>query len=189
MSEFDEELAALVPAARQGDRRALKRLISLIYPKVLRYARARIGGGKSPTPEDVAQDVCLAVNNALPTYADQGKPFMAFVYGVAFNKVADAHRTLARDRLIPQEEMPDEVDVRHNPEETALTLDGSNRVRALLDCLNDKARDILILRIFVGLSAEETAEIVGSTPGAVRVAQHRALATLRKNIDTTSLTG
>ncbi|AEX41262.1 RNA polymerase sigma-70 factor, ECF subfamily [Corynebacterium diphtheriae 31A] len=35
----------------------------------------------------------------------------------------------------------------------------------------------------MGLSAEETAEIVGSTPGAVRVAQHRALATLRKAIE------
>ena len=31
-------------------------------------------------------------------------------------------------------------------------------------------------------SAEETAEIVGSTPGAVRVAQHRALSQLRKAV-------
>ncbi|MFD7659655.1 RNA polymerase subunit sigma, partial [Actinosynnema sp. NPDC059797] len=31
-----------------------------------------------------------------------------------------------------------------------------------------------------GMSAEETAEMVGSTPGAVRVAQHRALLRLRK---------
>jgi len=39
-----------------------------------------------------------------------------------------------------------------------------------------------VLRIVVGLSAEETAEIVGASPGAVRVAQHRALIRLRKNI-------
>jgi RNA polymerase sigma-70 factor (ECF subfamily) len=32
----------------------------------------------------------------------------------------------------------------------------------------------------VGLSAEETANAVGSTAGAVRVAQHRALARLRR---------
>ena len=60
---------------------------------------------------------------------------------------------------------------------------GSNRVRALLDLLSDKAREIVILRVFVGLSAEETAEIVGSTAGAVRVAQHRALATLRRALE------
>jgi RNA polymerase sigma-70 factor (ECF subfamily) len=32
------------------------------------------------------------------------------------------------------------------------------------------------------MSAEETAEAVGSTPGAVRVAQHRALARLKSEI-------
>jgi RNA polymerase sigma-70 factor (ECF subfamily) len=41
-----------------------------------------------------------------------------------------------------------------------------------------KQRDIIVLRIFFGMSAERTAEIVGSTPGAVRVAFHRALARL-----------
>jgi RNA polymerase sigma-70 factor (ECF subfamily) len=48
--------------------------------------------------------------------------------------------------------------------------------------LPDKQREILLLRVVVGLSAEETAEAVGSTPGAVRVAQHRALTRLRKEL-------
>ena len=52
----------------------------------------------------------------------------------------------------------------------------------LLQVLPAKQREILILRVVVGLSAEETAEAVDSTPGAVRVAQHRALARLRTEI-------
>ena len=48
-----------------------------------------------------------------------------------------------------------------------------------MQVLPEKQREILILRIVVGMSAEETAEAVGSTPGAVRVAQHRALAKLK----------
>jgi RNA polymerase sigma-70 factor, ECF subfamily len=36
-----------------------------------------------------------------------------------------------------------------------------------------------VLPVVVGLSADETAEAVNSTPGAVRVMQHRALARLR----------
>ena len=40
-------------------------------------------------------------------------------------------------------------------------------------------RDNCRQRVVVGGSAEETAEAVGSTPGAVRVAQHRALGRLR----------
>lgn len=50
----------------------------------------------------------------------------------------------------------------------------------LLRILPDKQREIVVLRIVVGLSAEETAGVVGSTAGAVRVAQHRALTRLRK---------
>jgi RNA polymerase sigma-70 factor (ECF subfamily) len=46
--------------------------------------------------------------------------------------------------------------------------------------LPPKQREILVLRVVVGLSAEETADAVNSTPGAVRVAQHRALSRLRK---------
>ena len=45
--------------------------------------------------------------------------------------------------------------------------------------LPNRQREILLLRVVAGLSAEETAEMVGSTPGAVRVAQHRALVGLR----------
>ena len=50
----------------------------------------------------------------------------------------------------------------------------------LLEVLPAKQREIVVLRVVVGLSAEETADAVGSTPGAVRVAQHRALARLRR---------
>ena len=108
---------------------------------------------------------------------------MAFVYGIAFNKVADAHRAMARDKLSPVEEVPDTEVATITPEDAAMVSVGSNAVRALLDSLNEKARDIVILRVFVGLSAEETAEVMGSTPGAVRVAQHRALSKLRKQLD------
>ena len=58
----------------------------------------------------------------------------------------------------------------------------SEQMAQLLRILPAKQREILLLRVVVGLSAEETADAVGSTPGAVRVAQHRALARLRKTL-------
>lgn len=180
MSDLDEQLAALVPRAQAGHRRSLSKIIRLIHPPVLRYARSRIGGSRFPTPEDVAQEICLAVANSIGSYQDQGRPFMAYVYGVAQNKVTDAHRALGRDKTNPTDEVPDVPATGITPEEHALVLDGSNEMRRLLDTLNDNARHIVILRVFVGLSAEETAEVVGSTPGAVRVAQHRAITQLRK---------
>ncbi|WP_408932011.1 sigma-70 family RNA polymerase sigma factor [Corynebacterium sp. YSMAA1_1_D6] len=181
--DSDKELADLVPLAVDGSRRALQDIMRIIHPQVLRYCRARIGGNRQPTADDVAQEICLAVATSISSYKDKGRPFMAYVYGIASHKVTDAHRTLSRDQSHPTDEVPDEVVTDATPEESALVEDGSNRVRALLDTLSDKARDIIILRVFVGLSAEETAEIVDSTPGAVRVAQHRALAHLRKTLD------
>ena len=49
----------------------------------------------------------------------------------------------------------------------------------LLDQLPPMQREILILRIATGLSADDTATALGTTAGAVRVAQHRALTKLR----------
>ena len=182
MSDKEQELAALVPHAVDGSRRALQKVLRIIHPQVLRYCRARIGGGRQPTAEDVAQEICLAVATSIGSYEDKGRPFMAYVYGIAFNKVTDAHRAMGRDKSTPTEEIPEDSARDATPEEWALETDGSNRMRALLDTLSDKAKNIVILRVFNGLSAEETAEIVGSTPGAVRVAQHRALAQLRKTL-------
>ena len=36
---------------------------------------------------------------ALPGYRDQGRPFLAFVYGIAAHKVADAHRAATGKEL------------------------------------------------------------------------------------------
>jgi len=182
VSDKEQELADLVPHAVDGSRRALQKVLRIIHPQVLRYCRGRIGGGRQPTAEDVAQEICLAVATSIGSYEDKGRPFMAYVYGIAFNKVTDAHRALGRDKSTPTEEIPEDSAREATPEEWALEADGSNRMRALLDTLSDKAKNIVILRVFNGLSAEETAAIVGSTPGAVRVAQHRALAQLRKNL-------
>src|SRR5262249_25268945 len=53
------------------------------------------------------------------------------------------------------------------------------QARALLAHLPTHLRELLILRFVTGLSAEETGNVLGMSAGAVRVAQHRALARLR----------
>ena len=65
------------------------------------------------------------------------------------------------------------------PEDHAVRLDNARRARALLARLPDQQRELLMMRVAVGLSAEETGRALGMSPGAVRVAQHRAVARLR----------
>lgn len=182
MNKAGDGIDVLVGAAINGDRSAVERLLRSIQPLVVRYCRARVGRQERSyaSADDVAQEVCLAVLSALPSYRDQGRPFLAFVYGIAAHKVADAHRTAARNKSEPVPEFPDTPELRDGPEQRAMSGELSGRMARLMSTLPPKQREILVLRVVVGLSAEETADAVGSTPGAVRVAQHRALNRLRK---------
>jgi RNA polymerase sigma-70 factor (ECF subfamily) len=184
MSIPGERLDAAVAEAAAGSRDALREVVETIRPIVVRYVRARIGAAERSglSADDVAQEVCLAAIQALPRYQDQGRPFLAFVYGIASHKVADAHRAAARNKSDPTDVVPERYSLDAGPEQMALRSDSAARMDKLLALLPDKQREILTLRIVVGLSAEETAEAVGSTPGAVRVAQHRALARLKSEI-------
>ena len=179
-----ERLDAAVAEAVAGSRDALREVVETIRPIVVRYVRARIGSAERVglSADDVAQEVCLAAIQALPRYQDQGRPFLAFVYGIASHKVADAHRAAARNKSDPTDVVPERFSLADGPEQMALNSDSAARMNRLLSVLPEKQREILTLRIVVGMSAEETAEAVGSTPGAVRVAQHRALARLKAEI-------
>lgn len=53
-------------------------------------------------------------------------------------------------------------------------------VTEALNALPEQQRETVVLRYYLGLSARQIAETVGSTEGAVRVATHRALARLRE---------
>ncbi|MGW6446171.1 sigma-70 family RNA polymerase sigma factor [Lentzea sp. NPDC055074] len=176
----DEHVARAVA----GDRAAIERLLGTIRPLIVRYCRARVGSFASA--DDVAQDVCLAVLTSLPSYRDQGRPFLAFVYGIAAHKVADSFRSFSRNKAEAVSELPESMDTAAGPEQRAMQGELSDQMATLLRVLPEKQREIVVLRVMVGLSAEETAEAVGSTPGAVRVAQHRALSRLRKELSTAS---
>lgn len=174
--------AELARRAAARDPEAVAALLAQIRPGLVRYCRARLGriGGAYTTADDVAQEVCLAVLRALPGYRDQGRPFSAFVYGIAAHKVVDAQRAAIRNAAVTSGvALPDEPDGDPGPEQRAVATDLARRLSALLTCLTDVQREIVLLRVAVGLTADEVGAIVGMSPAAVRVAQSRALARLR----------
>lgn len=174
------ELNNVAAEASAGDERARDTLLEMIRQPILRYCRARVGPAvRLQTGEDVAQDVLMAVCEALPRYRPSEVPAMAFIYGIARNKVADSLRASGRDKSDPTDEVPDRVSSAVEPETGALRSADARQLRALLDKLPSSHREVLVLRVAMQFSAEETARTVGSTPGAVRVTQHRALTRLR----------
>jgi RNA polymerase sigma-70 factor, ECF subfamily len=173
-------LRDLADLAISGQPEAIESLIEQVRPMVVRYCRARLGriSGQYHVADDVAQEVCIAVLSALPRYRDMGRPFASFVFGIASHKVADAVRTATR-AAVPTEDLPDGPDENPGPEEMVVAYIEAQRARDLLARLPGHQRELLVLRVVAGLTAEETGNVLGMSAGAVRVAQHRALARLR----------
>ncbi|HET6211370.1 MAG TPA: RNA polymerase sigma factor ShbA [Micromonosporaceae bacterium] len=174
--------AELVRRGVRGDRDAVAQILAAARPWVLRYCLARLGriNGSYATAEDVAQDVCLTLLRVLPRYREVGRPFAAFIYGIANHKVSEAVR-VARRRppQAPLTELTDHPDPTDGPEPLAIAADLSARLRRMLDRLPHTQREVIVLRVAVGLSTEQVAAILGISPSGVRVAQHRALKRLR----------
>jgi RNA polymerase sigma-70 factor (ECF subfamily) len=169
------ELAAL--AVRAPDARDV--LLTRVRDMALRYARVRLGRfGAEDTAQDVAQEVCMAVVTALPTYEERGVPFEAFVYTITSRKLADAQRAAMRGPA-PVADLPDGPDDGPSPESVAVMRDDAATAMTLMQQLPGQQREILTLRVAVGMSTDETAAALGMSTGAVRVAQHRALTKLR----------
>lgn len=173
-----------VAAAIAGDGSATDALLLFLRPLIVRYCRAKLG--RMPrsfsSPDDVAQEVCVAVFRALPGYQQLGRPFLSFVYGIAAHKIADVHRANTRDKSDPTAENPDVISLEDGPEQITLRHELTEHTGALLRTLTQRQRDILIMRIVMGMSAQETADSMGTTAEAIRVAQHRALNRLRKTL-------
>jgi RNA polymerase sigma-70 factor (ECF subfamily) len=178
------ELDRLIGPAAAGDRQAITEILRIVHPLVRRYCVARIGAGwyLQVTADDIAQEVCLATVQAIPRYRDQGKSFLAFVYGISANKVADAFRRAKQQPAYPVAEFPDEPSTAAGPEELALVAERRRATRDLMQVLAPTHREVLVMRIVLGWTAAQTAEAIGTSPGVVRVMQHRALNKLRAEL-------
>ncbi|WP_374968360.1 sigma-70 family RNA polymerase sigma factor [Terrabacter sp. BE26] len=172
------ELAALAGS----DPQARDVLLARTRDMAVRYSRVRLGRfGAEDTAQDVAQEVCMAVVAALPTYQERGLPFEAFVYTITSRKLVDAQRAAVRGPA-PVADIPDGPDESPSPESVAVMRDDAATAVTLMRRLPDQQREILTLRVAVGMTTDETAAALGMSTGAVRVAQHRALTRLRAMI-------
>jgi RNA polymerase sigma-70 factor, ECF subfamily len=154
-------------------------VLRALRPVILRYCRARLSHHAA---DDVAQEVCLALIAARHGWQDglpSGRTVTAYAFGIAQHKVADAMRASARLAMsVP--ELRDIADDRPGPEETVLARWEGEQVRRALAQLPPPQRHLLLLRVVSGFTAAETGAVLGMSAGAVRVAQHRALARMRK---------
>lgn len=175
-----DELAALVRRAQGGDARAADELIRRLRPRIFAYVLARVG--RREEAEDVTQEACLALASALADFDATTGKFTSFVFGIASNKVLMSQRSRGRRPEVPVAELPDERSRAPGPAEQYERDESLRSLLAQLDGLPERHRDVLLLRVVAGLSAEETADALGTSAANVRVIQHRALSSLRATL-------
>ena len=106
-------------------------------------------------------------------------PFLAFVFRIARNALIDHYR---RSSALKKQVPIEDLSLRDNnpePGESVISNFEREELRISLEQLRDDYRMVLVLRFLSGLTPNETAQVMGRSPGAVRVLQHRALASLR----------
>jgi RNA polymerase sigma-70 factor (ECF subfamily) len=113
---------------------------------------------------------------ALPEYRADGPSFRSWLFAIAHNVITDELRARRPDQ--PLTTVVDIVSQAPTPEEEAVRTEERHTIRALLALVPPGEARLLELRL-AGLSGAEIAAVLGMTPGAVRVAHHRAVAHLR----------
>jgi RNA polymerase sigma-70 factor (ECF subfamily) len=172
----------LCARARAGDREAYDHLFRLHQDRALLFIRARLGPKlrEQLESQDVLQEAYLAAHQGFAgfEYTDEGA-FTRWLCRIIENRIRDlGDHFAARKRrpvALPQPAPTGPI--------TALDrAEHREKVVRALDGLNDDHRQVLLLRFFEGLSAEEVGERMGRSAGAVRKLTARALTELGKHL-------
>jgi RNA polymerase sigma-70 factor (ECF subfamily) len=168
--------------ARAGDRKAYDQLFALHSDRALMFVRARLGPvlrGKVESM-DVLQDAYLAAHRDFERfeYTDEGA-FLRWLCRIIENRIRDGDDYFAALKRQPVA-LP-----RSDPTGPSTLLDRAEHRRKVADALDELSEDhrqVLLLRYFEGLSAEETGTLMGRSAGAVRNLTARALAELGERL-------
>jgi RNA polymerase sigma-70 factor (ECF subfamily) len=196
MAELTQvDVEAMVRDARAGDTHALGRLYDTYRDRVVRFATGRLGDAEKA--EDVTSETFESVLRNLGSYRP-GTDFEAWLFTIAHRRVADHFRRRSRRREVELDEtvhptdrggrhaLPGPLPVAAGPEEAVLAAERRAEVAGAFRRLRADQQEVLALRVLGGLSAVQVAKVLGKSEGAVRVAQHRALRSLRELMGVTA---
>jgi RNA polymerase sigma-70 factor (ECF subfamily) len=165
--------AALVNAARAGDRDAFAGLVDLYKKPVYNLALRMLGNPRDA--EDASQEAFLRAYKALGAY-DRKRPFSTWLLSITAHYCIDRLRRrksgeISLDGLPTWRWVPAET---VDPQRAAERSDQADRIRKLLDGLPEDYRLVITLRYWHDLGYAEIASIVGETESAVKSRLHRA---------------
>jgi RNA polymerase sigma-70 factor (ECF subfamily) len=179
--------AALVAAAKAGDRDALDRLLRNHYDRVFAVCRHLLGNHADAA--DAAQNAMISAVRGLARF-DGNAAFGTWIYRIATNAALDELRRRSRRPLLVDQRASDGGDslteraVDTNATEAYGTIEDRMVVGPALQTIRDDYRAAVVLRDVADLDYAEIADVLGIPPGTVRSRIARGRAALAGAIGT-----
>ena len=175
-----QRVRALVERAQAGDRDALEELYLIHFDRIYSYLHVSVGNRHDA--EDLTTQTFVKMLESINRFRWQSAPFSAWLFRIAHNLAMDHFR--ANRRWQPEEEVPEPAaDDSTSAEEGAFEAIGRKSMLELIDELSGEQQQVLTLKFVFNFSNGEAATILGKTEGAIKSLQHRALASLQKQLD------
>ena len=178
----------LMQQAQDGDRAAYHALLASITPYVRAIARRHLGPGEDT--EDAVQEILMVVHGIRHTY-ERGRPFKPWLGTIASRRCIDLLRKRAhrlRHEFDDFDALPEHLlsrpgDEGGTPLDEASRLETARTVRDAVEALPERQREAVRLLRLKELSLGEAAEHSRQSTGALKVAYHRALKSLRRALE------
>ena len=172
-----------VAAARAGKTAARDALFDRLRPRLVLWAASRMSAALRAKyePEDVAQEVLLAMHRSLDRFeGDSDRAFKAWLFTVAENRIRDlVDSANALKRRTPE---PRTV-MQTSPSMGAARNEMTEKLREAILRLPDDYRRVIQLRRFEELDTGEVGRRMERSANAVRILYFRAISALREEMD------
>ncbi len=183
--------AAFVARLQAGDGGAFETLVRSHTPVLLRVARRFMRCEEDA--RDALQDAFISAFRSIARFSSNAQ-LSTWLYRIQINACL---MKLRSKRRRPEEDieqyLPRFLEDGHQVEPSAPWSESAETilqraelcalVRGSIDCLPETYRTVLLLRDIEERSTEESAEILGVTPNAVKIRLHRARQALRTLLD------
>jgi RNA polymerase sigma-70 factor, ECF subfamily len=169
----------VLQAAVDGLEWAWAELYREYAPALLRFLRSQ----GAADPEDLLGDCFVQLLRNLADFSGDEAGFRAWTFTVARSRLIDSWRKAARHPVMPVADPSAEHGAaRHvsGPADEGLLVDAG--VAEILERLTPEQRAVITLRFVDRFSLAETAEILQRSEGSVKLLQHRAIRTLRREL-------
>lgn len=174
---------ALVARAQQGDRRALEELYLMHFDRIYSYLHLNVGNRHDA--EDLTNQTFVKMIESIERFEWRKVPISAWLFRIAHNLAIDHFRS--RRRWQPEEEPPEPRDSEErSAEEEAFHSIGRESMLEMIEGLSEDQQQVLTLKFVFNFSNAEIATILEKSEGAVKSLQHRALASLQRQLAETA---